>query len=161
MKKLLLLLMIASVAISADATAQGRGQGKAKHHKKQKDHKRDRDDGYRYNDNRYDNRYDNDRNTSNGKYSKNAPRKVRDAFYRDYPNAGEVSWTKDRGIWTANFRGGGIFGGNNSVSYRANGERVSNYNNTATRRRTQDRNTQANGQQRPTVFGKNNNGIFN
>ncbi|RYY69281.1 MAG: hypothetical protein EOO13_09980 [Chitinophagaceae bacterium] len=161
MKKLLLLLMVASVGLTADAVAQGRGNGngKAKKYKKHQQ-QNDRYDNGRYDNDRNDDRYDNDRNNRNddygNKYSKNAPRKVTDAFYRDYPNAGNVSWTKDRGVWTANFKRGGIFGGNNRVSYRANGQRIDNYNNNTTARRsTQDRNTQTNGQQRPTVFGKN------
>ncbi len=74
----------------------------------------------RNDDDRYDRRYDQN--------SGQAPRKVRDAFYRDYPNASNVAWTKDRGIWSARFKRSGLFGGNTSVSYRANGERVSNNN---------------------------------
>lgn len=109
MKKLFLLLMVASLGIAGTATAQKRsnnkcGNGNNKHSKK------------------YDRR-DDDRYDRNDTYSNNAPRKVRDAFYRDYPNASAVNWTKDRGVWTANFKRG-IFNSNTSVSYRANGERV-------------------------------------
>lgn len=75
-------------------------------------------------DDRRDDRYDNDRSSNN-----NVPRKVGDAFQRDYPNASNVNWTKNRGVWTANFRRNGLFGGNNVVSYRANGQRVNTNNN--------------------------------
>lgn len=81
------------------------------------------------------------------KYSNNAPRQVRDAFNRDYPNASNVSWTKDRGVWTANFKRSGLFGGNSSVSYRANGQRI-NAGNVSIGDRIAGRNQQ----QRPTVW---------
>lgn len=123
MKKLLLLLMVASFGIAGTATAQKHSKnkwdnGKNKHGKKYDRH--DRHD--RYDDDRYDNRYD--RNVSYNNYNGNAPRRVRDAFYRDYPNAQNVRWTKNRGVWTASFKNGGLFGGSNSVSYAANGRRV-------------------------------------
>jgi hypothetical protein len=53
--------------------------------------------------------------------SKNQPAKVREAFYRDYPNAGNVVWSKYRGDWTATF-GSGMFGSRTAV-YHANGQR--------------------------------------
>jgi len=112
MKKLLLLLMVASVGIAGTATAQKKSKD---HHKKYRKYDRRDDD---------DRNWQNQNGNYNGQYSNNAPRKVRDAFYRDYPNASNVRWTKDRGVWTASFRGGGVFGGSNSVSYRANGQRV-------------------------------------
>lgn len=59
-----------------------------------------------------------------GKYSKNTPRKVGDSFRHDFPNATNVSWTKNQGVWTATFDGSGLLGGRKTVSYKANGERV-------------------------------------
>jgi hypothetical protein len=56
-----------------------------------------------------------------GKTTKNQPAKVRQAFQRDYPNAGNVIWSKYRGDWTATF-GSGIFGSSTAV-YHANGQR--------------------------------------
>jgi hypothetical protein len=53
--------------------------------------------------------------------SKNQPAKVRDAFYRDYPGATNVVWSKYRGDWTATF-GSGLFGTRTAV-YHANGQR--------------------------------------
>ena len=52
--------------------------------------------------------------------SKNQPAKVSAAFQRDYPNAGNVSWYKYRGDWTASF-GNGLF--MSTAVYHANGER--------------------------------------
>lgn len=52
--------------------------------------------------------------------SKNQPAKVRAAFQRDYPNAGNVSWSKYRGDWTASF-GNGFY--RSTAVYHANGER--------------------------------------
>ena len=52
--------------------------------------------------------------------SKNQPAKVRAAFQRDYPNAGNVSWSKYRGDWTASF-GNGFY--RSTALYHANGER--------------------------------------
>lgn len=52
--------------------------------------------------------------------SKNQPAKVRAAFQRDYPNAGNVSWYKYRGDWTASF-GNGLY--RSTALYHANGER--------------------------------------
>ena len=62
---------------------------------------------------------------NNSKYSKNTPRKVSDAFSRDFPNASNVSWTKNSGTWTAHFGGGGIIPKIRTVTYRANGQRIS------------------------------------
>lgn len=80
-----------------------------------------RDDMKDRRDDRNEGRRDDNRS---GKYSKNTPRKVGDAFRRDFPNATNVSWTKNEGVWTASFNGGGLLSGNKTVSYRANGERV-------------------------------------
>jgi len=52
--------------------------------------------------------------------SKNQPAKVRAAFQRDYPNAGNVSWSKYRGDWIASF-GNGFY--RSTAVYHANGER--------------------------------------
>jgi hypothetical protein len=52
--------------------------------------------------------------------SKNQPAKVQAAFQRDYPNAGNVSWYKYRGDWTASF-GNGLF--MSTAVYHANGKR--------------------------------------
>jgi Ni/Co efflux regulator RcnB len=118
MKKLLLLLAMASFGIAGNATAQKKGKKNADHNKNYgKKHEHRNHDDHNQNVN------------YNDRYSKNTPRKVRDAFYRDYPNASNVSWTKDRGVWTANFKRSGIFGGNSSVSYAANGQRVNAGNN--------------------------------
>ncbi len=136
MKKLLLLLMVASVGIAGTATAQKKSNKNCGNDKNKYSKKYDR---------RNDDRYD--RNGSYSKYSNNAPRQVRDAFNRDYPDASNVSWTKDRGVWTANFKRSGLFGGNSSVSYRANGQRI-NAGNVSIGDRIAGRNQQ----QRPTVW---------
>lgn len=136
MKKLLLLLMVASVGIAGTATAQK---------KSKKDCGNDKNKYSKKYDRRNDDRYD--RNGSYGKYNNNAPRQVRDAFNRDYPNASNVNWTKDRGVWTANFKRSGLFGGNSSVSYRANGQRV-NAGNVSIGDRIAGKNTK----QRPAVW---------
>jgi hypothetical protein len=52
--------------------------------------------------------------------SKNQPAKVKAAFQRDYPNAGNVNWSKYRGDWTASF-GNGLY--RSTALYHANGER--------------------------------------
>lgn len=52
--------------------------------------------------------------------SKNQPAKVMAAFQTDYPNAGNVSWSKYRGDWTASF-GNGLY--RSTAVYHANGER--------------------------------------
>jgi len=127
MKKFLFLLMAATISFGAMAQGkgQGKGNGKNKHDKhyskKQKDSRYDRDD--RDDDDR---RWDDQQRGQgqNGKVAKNIPTPVANAFYRDYPNSGNVTWTKDRGVWTAHFSNGGILNRNNSVSYRSNGQRV-------------------------------------
>ncbi len=160
MKKLLFLFLAA--AFSFGAIAQGNhGNGKnkkqkheKKHNKKDKDdddhngqwrnddNNRDRDEDWRDDERRSNDRRDNGSWNNNNQNTSNAPRKVRDAFYRDYPNATNVNWSKDRGVWTASFRRSGIFGGNTSVSYRANGQRVDN--NTWANRGSTDRNGNTN-----------------
>lgn len=54
------------------------------------------------------------------KPSKNQPAKVRSSFYRDFPIAVNVRWTKCRGDWTASF-GNGLY--RSTAVYHANGER--------------------------------------
>jgi hypothetical protein len=156
MKKLLFLSLAAAISFSAIAHDDQHDKGKNKKQQHGKKYKKDKknhddrngewrnDDDRREDDSRYDNRRndgswnDQNNNQRNNQNAGNAPRKVRDAFYRDYPNASNVRWTKDRGVWTANFRSAGLFSGNRSVSYRANGERVGN--NTWANRQTTDRN---------------------
>lgn len=140
MKKLLLLLFVASFGIAGSATAQKKSNKNCGNDKNKYSKKYDR---------RNDDRWDRNNGTYNNKYSSNAPRRVRDAFNRDYPNVSNVTWTKDRGVWTANFRRSGLFGGNSNVSYTANGERLgSNYNN---------RTARSESNKRPSgIFGNNN-----
>ena len=157
MKKFLFFIAISSIGFGAIAQGNSQGKGKGKKDKSEKKYNKDQKDRYDDDDDRYEKkdrnndgiyRNDNERNdrngNENGKYSKNVPRKVGDAFYRDYPNADNVRWTKDRGVWTARFNSGGIFGTKNSVSYQANGQRVGSNNNNVfggTRNRDRDRRT--------------------
>jgi len=169
MKKLLFLSLAAFISLSSIAQGNsGKSKNNGKH--KSKDYKKEkkndsRDGEWRNDDDRYENNnngtWNNQNNQGNNNNTGSAPRKVRDAFYRDYPNAGNVNWTKDRGVWTAHFRGGGLFGGNNqSVSYKANGQRLNNNNTVSTRQRsdrnsrTTDRNTSNTNQGKPTIFDK-------
>ena len=136
MKKIIFTSLIAIISLST--FAQGKSQknkNKSESSVSKRDKERDDDDRYDDRDNkdkkdkndRYDERNDNrndDRNNNNNKYSKNTPRKISDAFRRDFPNAKNVTWTKNSGTWTANF-GGGIFGNTNSATYKANGQRIS------------------------------------
>ncbi len=161
MKKFLFVLAAFTLSLGAMAQGNGKGKGQQKQGKKyDKAHKSKAHDDDRYENNRRGNdgtyRNNDQQGNNNGKYTNNAPRKVRDAFYRDYPNAGNVSWTKDRGVWTARFNGGGIFGGGNSVSYKANGQRVGSNNDNTVYRRDTDRNTDRNTQRRSgtTVWEK-------
>ena len=140
MKKLIFTSIIAIISLST--FAQGKS-GKNKNSNGNTTYKKDKDrDDDRYenrdkkdkkvkNDDRYedrdgrDRRDDRDENNGNrNKFSKNTPRKVGDAFRRDFPNANNVTWTKNQGSWTATFNNGGLFPVNRSVTYRANGERV-------------------------------------
>ena len=140
MKKIIFTSLIAIISLST--FAQGKSQknkNKSESSVSKRDKGRDDDDQYddrdnkdrkdkndsydERNDNRNDGRSDN-RNNNNNKYSKNTPRKISDAFRRDFPNARNVTWTKNSGTWTANF-GGRIFGNTNSATYRANGQRIS------------------------------------
>ena len=114
MKKILTLVLAFS-AISYAGFSQGNGKGKGKAKKHKTEQWADRDDRWD-DDDRYESR-------KGQKQSKNAPAKVRAAFNRDYPNATNVTWTKDRGYWTANF-GSGLFARNNTATYKANGTRM-------------------------------------
>ena len=149
MKKIIFTSLIAVFALSTFAqgnSQKNKNKSQSSVSKKEKDDDRyeergnkdrrnnggryeDRNDRYEDRDNRdrrnNDDRYE-DRNNKGGKYSKNTPRKVGDAFRNDFPNATNVRWTKDRGTWTATFGGGGLFGGTNTATYKANGQRVSN-----------------------------------
>lgn len=160
MKKFLLLIAVTGLGLGA--IAQGNSQGKKNKNKQEKHNDKknhDDNDDDRYEKNKQNNgnndgdygrkndnedRYENRNKNRNDKYSKNTPSRVSDAFYRDYPNASNVNWTKSRGVWTARFNNGGIFGGNNTASYQANGQRVGrNNNNTVLGRNGQNnRNTQ-------------------
>lgn len=108
--------------VGASAMAQNDKGKKAKKDKQEKKYNK-RGNGDRNNDGRYDDDR-NDNNNNNG--NNNAPSKVREAFNRDYPSAQNVTWTKNRGVWTASFRRSGIFGGTRTVSYEANGTRSNN-----------------------------------
>ncbi len=138
MKKILT-LMLAFTVVSVTGFSQGRGKGKEKQkkHHAVKHNKKDRDDDWRKRNARYDDRR-NRRYDDQAKYSKNIPAKVRAAFNRDFPNASNVQWTKDRGYWTANF-GSGIFSRANSVTYKANGTRVTTTANSGIFRSDRDR----------------------
>lgn len=114
------LILIALILFSFNAaSAQGKSNKNMKHSGKGENKK------YEKNDNNQTGIFnDNDRNNQNVKYTKNAPSKVRDSFTRDFPGINNPQWTKSQGVWTANYRRGGIFGGGGYVSYKANGQRV-------------------------------------
>ena len=142
MKKIIFTSLIAIISLTT--FAQGKS-GKNKNHNSNNEYKKDkdRDDNDRYedrdrkdknknNDDRYDDQDHKDRregdsrnNDDRYKYSKNTPRKVADSFRRDFPNASNVTWTKNTGSWTATFTNGGLIPTKRAVTYRANGQRVS------------------------------------
>jgi hypothetical protein len=151
MKKFLFFMIAATVSMTAMSQGKGNGKGKGKHQNQSAKHenksaRQDRDDR--------DDRYDDDRvnkgKNKQAKIAKNIPTPVANAFYRDFPNAGNVTWTKDRGVWTANF-GSGVFGSNNTVSYRANGQRVDG---TYANRRTTTTGTSQTGGGLDKIFGR-------
>lgn len=137
MKKILLLAATAFGLIISASAQYGRNNG---------------DDRYRSGNSQSGSRYENQRGNHddedddayggnrNGKCKKNhgkkrndydngnAPAQVRNSFYRDYPNASNVRWEKDRGVWTAYFNSG-MYGGMQSASYFANGDRIGSNNN--------------------------------
>ena len=151
MKKYFILLIAASIAITGIAQGNSKNKSKdkektksTKSNKEYKD-KNDDDDNSKNKSkdkektksikskNEYKDKNDDDdndkkgiwdgtNNANNGKPSKNQPSKVSAAFQRDYPNAGNVVWSKYRGDWTATFNSG--FGlGSSTAVYHANGER--------------------------------------
>ncbi len=134
MKKITLMAALVFMGMGAIAQNNGKGNGKANKSNNGKNEKVDVTGRQKGNtkakDRRWDDdddrngRYENNRgNQGNGKYSKNVPTRVHQAFYNDYPNARDVSWTKNRGTWTAHFDGG-LFGGTRSATYHANGNRI-------------------------------------
>ena len=132
MKKYILLFVI-SAGLCFSASAQ-REHGKG--HDKEKHEKHDDDDDDQYDDKGGQKKHGNRRHDDNSrqKYAKNAPAKVREAFNRDFPNASNISWTKNRNIWTASFSGS-IFG-TRQASYTANGTRVNSNNAASSKRKT-------------------------
>lgn len=129
MKKLLFFATAVTLSLSglAQGKSQGKGQGKSKGQ-----HSEGKDKGkppQQQSDGKTDVHYNqkvwggtNDGNGGKGpKPSKNQPAKVSEAFYRDYPGATNVVWSKYRGDWTATF-GSGLFGTRTAV-YHANGQR--------------------------------------
>ena len=106
MKKILLLCMAACLAFAAPSFAQWSKVKKPGNHSQN-----------------CNNRNDNRRHDANRRFSNHVPSKVTDAFYREYPHAKNVSWSKSRGIWTVSFKSG-FFSSNQSVRYAANGRRI-------------------------------------
>ncbi|MFZ1527646.1 MAG: hypothetical protein WAT19_02785 [Ferruginibacter sp.] len=136
MKKYLLLFAI-SAGLSLGAVAQNeQGKDHGKSHNKEKKEKHNDDNHGEYDDNGGQQKHGskNHDNNRGGKYAKNAPAKVREAFNRDFPNATAVSWTKNRNIWTASFSGS-IFG-TRQASYTANGTRVNKNSTSSSKRKT-------------------------
>ncbi len=118
MKKLSLLLLAATIGMSTMAHEDHGKKGKKSKHEK-KYNKRSNNDGGR------DGRYEDNRGSNNDwNSSRNVPRKVRDVFNRDFPAARNANWSQNKGVWTASFGRNGLFGGNQTVSYHANGRRV-------------------------------------
>ncbi|MGG9972510.1 hypothetical protein ACQ33O_12015 [Ferruginibacter sp. SUN002] len=108
--------------------AQGNGKGKAKGKSKapkeakakhEKNEKNDKDEKDKHNSVIWGGT--SNEGNGNCKSSKNQPRKVRDNFKADYPNAVNVEWCKYRGDWTATFSNR-LFGRSTAV-YHANGKR--------------------------------------
>ncbi len=111
------LLLFTAVAIAATTVAQGNSQGKGKIKSKQNKEVKIKDKNEREDNREWEG---NNQNTGKGKYAKNQPAKVRAAFQRDYPNAGNVVWNKYRGDWTATFNSRW---GRSTAVYHSNGER--------------------------------------
>jgi hypothetical protein len=135
MKKLLLLVtaITLSVAGIAQGKSQGRGHGKSKDTQAAAKGKgqqvKGKANGQQSENGKADVQFNrkvwagtNDGNGGRGPLpSRNQPAKVREAFYRDYPGATNVVWSKYHGNWTATF-GSGLFGTRTAI-YHANGER--------------------------------------
>lgn len=131
MKKIIILTALFAIATNISIA---QGNGKAKNADKSKS--KEKTDKVTGNDKEKSKEKDKDKEdkikhekgiwegTSNSgggpKASKNQPAKVRQAFSRDYPNAGTVSWSKYRGDWTATFRNGFYW---STAVYHANGDR--------------------------------------
>jgi hypothetical protein len=124
MKKLFTLSLAITIALSGMAQKNHKGNGKQKHKTQVK---------HRGNNTHEDRNQDDNRD----KVSKNLPSKVRSSFNRDFPNANNVSWTKNNGYWTASFPDG-IY--RTSVTYSANGARI----NSASARNQRRTNSSAN-----------------
>ena len=130
MKKFFLIStgFIFSLTIIAQGNSDnsGKGNGKSKNEKttKQGSSEQKQQDGNEKKQQEEHNKKIWDGTSDNGGkgpvYSKNQPAKVMTAFQRDYPNAGNVSWSKYRGDWTASF-GNGFY--RSTALYHANGER--------------------------------------
>lgn len=143
MKKLF--TIIAMVSLTITGMAQGKSNGKG-HHKDKEDNRKNDDTEYKKNDDKYDDEVQDRKkrgdknanypgqNNNNDKYAKNVPSKVRAAFNRDYPNSNNVTWTKNRGYWTADMSNG-IY--HIKATYAANGQRI---NGTPTRRTSKNMN---------------------
>jgi hypothetical protein len=126
MKKLLFLLtaLILSLAGISQGKSQGKGQGKSKDGPASMKGKPQQQE-HGKSDVQYNQKVwagTNDGNGGKGPMaSRNQPAKVREAFYRDYPGATNIVWSKYRGDWTATF-GSGLWGTRTAI-YHANGER--------------------------------------
>ena len=114
------LLLTAVIALSLTAMSQEKSQKPAKAVKVQSksshtsvSHKGGKNNGH-------DDVYQAPKSITS-KYSKNTPAKVSESFMRDYPNASNVTWTKNQGYWMAVFSDG-LY--RTSVRYAANGERT-------------------------------------
>ena len=117
MKKLLFFITVVTLSISGMAQGNSQGKGKSKAH--QNGHAKTKVSGQGNGNNDYNQTVWG--GTSGAKASANQPAKVRAAFARDYPNVGNVSWSKYRGDWTATF-GSGLLGTRTAI-YHANGQR--------------------------------------
>lgn len=115
MKKLLMIcaLFAFTTAAVAQKNSKNKDKGKDKnHHSKGKPDQGKEDDGL------WD--QSSGKHSGGGKASKNQPKKVQSALLRDYPNAGNVTWTKYKGDYTATFNNGPW---RSTAVYHANGER--------------------------------------
>lgn len=141
MKKILTLILAVTIGFAGMAQSKSNGKGHAKKagkHEKHADKDKSHHDDSDGRDDRYDrdDEYRNRQQNNTGKYAKNIPAKVRSAFNNDYPNATNVTWTKNRGSWTATFPNG-IY--RRSVTYTSNGQRLNSNGSTSRRSgRTQD-----------------------
>ena len=95
MKHLFVLLAIISISIHTIAQGNGKGKGKDKFKVKSA-------------------------NSSQQGFSKNQPKKVQAALFRDYPAANNITWSKYQGDYTATFNNGPWV---STAVYHANGER--------------------------------------